>query len=74
MPCYTSPDEAAFFEKQFNLKHYGVETTNITGEVACALCTELDRIQDRLPTDFTVPEFVVRWWAKHKQRDALKEA
>lgn len=69
MPCYDARDDPhSAYSRKENLRRYGVETSNIDGEVACAIMRAIE--QQKIAV--TLPEFVRAWWAAHAARDARK--
>lgn len=70
MPCYDARDDpnSEVYKSELraaNLRKYGISTTNIEGEVACASMSA---------HEFGVapPAFCFTWWREHKAVDAKR--
>lgn len=64
MPCTVTPEEVAYFEKQYNLRQYGKEWTDaqLTTAVACWLAKHVN------PT-YVMPPYVAGWIEAHRKQD-----
>lgn len=65
MPCKVSDEEIAYYERAYNLEHYGVDWTQreLTTSVACWLAKNCRR-------DVEIPPYVLGWIKNHAKEDA----
>lgn len=73
MPCTVTDDEIRYYEREANLKRYGLELTNaqVAARVACETITVL-RAHEQGWNQLS--PLAKAWWEQHERDDAFRAA
>jgi hypothetical protein len=70
MPCAVTQEEIDYYNKQSNLKEYGV--SELSGRITTTVACELSRVIETHGLSGELSELSLKWIENHKRQDSSR--